>query len=103
MLRRMFVYVGGYPGKFIAGRIGFVLGAFLVSGYFHEFGFYTMGKGWDNNVVYFFVIEGVLVVFEGLFKRVTGRRVGGLPGRIWVYLNVLILGQPFGELYIRYI
>jgi len=30
----------------------------------------------------------------------TGRRVDGLLGRLWVYFDIMILGQPLGSCFI---
>jgi len=94
VLRRSFIIYGGYPGKAVAGRIGLVLGVFLASGIFHECGALAMGCQWSNRVVAFFFSQGVLIVFERGWGAVTGRRVGGWPGMIWVYFVILGLGQP---------
>jgi len=94
VLRRTFMVYGGYPGQAVAGRVGLVLGVFLASGLFHECAGLAMGPKWNNGVVAFFFAQGVLILLERVWRRVTGRRVGGWPGRIWVYFVILGLGQP---------
>lgn len=94
-MRQTFLIIGGYPGRLIAGELGFVMGIFLVSGLYHEYGFYTIGRGWDNRMVLFFVFQGFGVILERLWKVVTGRRVGGLFGTLWVYFCIVGLGQSF--------
>lgn len=100
-LRRTFLVLGGIPGGWIAGRVGTVLGAFIASGLLHEGGMYLMGRGVDHRATAFFVIQGVLVALEYIFKRVTGRRVGGNWGRAWAYVNMLswahLLGKYFRD------
>ncbi len=92
-LRRSFLVFGGIPGGWIAGRVGVVLGAFLVSGMFHECGTYLLGRGFDHRVTVFFAVQGIFVVLERVWKKVTGRRVGGGWGRLWTYFNIIGLGQ----------
>ncbi|KAI0070015.1 hypothetical protein K474DRAFT_1713707 [Panus rudis PR-1116 ss-1] len=92
-LRRTFIIFGGIPGEYLFGRLGRIMGTFLASGLFHEFGTYLMGRGMDHRVTMFFVIQGVAVVLEWTFKKVTGKRVGGFLGRIWTYFFILGLGQ----------
>lgn len=92
-LRRTFVVMGGIPGGWIAGRLGFVMGVFIASGLFHEFGAYAIGRGMDHRVTLFFTLQGVGVILEELWKRATGYRVGGWGGRIWAYCVMVCLGQ----------
>lgn len=94
LLRRTFIIMGGYPGNSIAGNIGAVLGTFIASGLYHECAIFAMGSGFDYRVPTFFAIQGPLLVLERVWRMTTGRRVGGWPGRLWVYFVILILGQP---------
>ncbi|KIP09389.1 hypothetical protein PHLGIDRAFT_22992 [Phlebiopsis gigantea 11061_1 CR5-6] len=92
-LRRTFLVMGGIPAGRIAGRPGMIIGAFFASGLFHEFGAYALGRGMDHTVTAFFTLQGVAVVLEGLWTSVTGRKVGGWPGRIWAYAFMMPLAQ----------
>jgi hypothetical protein len=94
LLRRTFIILGGYPGRFIAGTNGGVFGTFIASGLFHECAIYAMGRGFDYRVPTFFAIQGPLLVLERVWRRTTGRRVRGWPGRLWVYFVIFVLGQP---------
>jgi hypothetical protein len=94
LLRRTFVYLGGYPGEFIAGNIGAVCGTFIASALFHECAIYAMGRGFDYRVPIFFAIQGPLLLLERAWRMTTGTKVGGWPGRLWVYFVILVLGQP---------
>jgi hypothetical protein len=96
LLRRTFIVLGGFPGKYIAGNIGAVLGIFIASGLYHECASYAMGRGFDYRVPVFFAVQGPLLVLEKVWKMTTGRRVGGWPGRLWVYFVIFVLGQPMG-------
>lgn len=92
-LRRTFIVMGGIPAGWIAGRPGMVIGTFIASGLIHELGAYSIGRGIDHTVTLFFTIQGVAVALEGLWRSVTGRRVGGWPGRIWAYALMVPLGE----------
>jgi hypothetical protein len=99
LLRQTFLVFGGIPGRKIAGDVGLVLGTFLASGLFHECTILAMGGGWDSRVPLFFLLQGGSIIGERIWKRVTGRRVDGFLGRLWVYFDIIILGQPLGPLY----
>lgn len=94
LLKRTFVVYGGYPGKWISGDIGAVLGTFIASGLYHETAIYVMGRGFDPIVPIFFALQGPVLILEKLWRVVTGRRVGGWVGRLWVYLIMFFLAQP---------
>jgi hypothetical protein len=97
LFRQTFLVFGGIPGRKIGGDVGLVLGTFLASGLFHECTILAMGREWDSRVPLFFLIQGGSVIGERLWKKVTGRRVDGLLGRLWVYFDIMILGQPLGS------
>ena len=97
-LRRTFLVMGGIPAGKIAGRSGMVIGTFFASGLFHEFGAYALGRGMDHTVTAFFTLQGVAVMLEGLWQSITGRKVGGWPGRIWAYAFMMPLAQICCEL-----
>ncbi|KAJ3751675.1 hypothetical protein EV360DRAFT_89488 [Lentinula raphanica] len=94
LLKRTFVVYGGIPGAWIAGNIGALLGTFVASGLFHELAIYAMGRGFDPVVPLFFALQGPVLLLERLWRVVTGKRVGGWIGRLWVYLIMFVLAQP---------
>ncbi|EJD50974.1 hypothetical protein AURDEDRAFT_112049, partial [Auricularia subglabra TFB-10046 SS5] len=94
LLRQTFLVCGGYPLGLLFGRVGIVLGSFAASGAFHDLGMYAMGNGLDGRVFMFFFIHGLLVIGENIYRKITGHRVGGWPGRLWVYFTIFVLGQP---------
>ncbi|KAJ7212020.1 hypothetical protein GGX14DRAFT_621323, partial [Mycena pura] len=94
LLRNTFLVFGGYPGHWLAGDVGLVLGAFLASGLYHECAIYAMGRGFEYAPTLFFAAQGPLLIGERLWRIVTGRRVGGPIGRLWVYFVMFIGGQP---------
>ncbi|KAJ3482612.1 hypothetical protein NLI96_g6871 [Meripilus lineatus] len=92
-LRRTFVVSGGIPGYWIGGQSGFVLGTFLASGLFHEGGTYLVGRGIDHNVTLYFVLQGVGLLLERYWRYITGRRVEGAFGRMWVRIFLIASSQ----------
>lgn len=100
LFRQTFLVFGGIPGRKIGGDVGLVLGTFLASGLFHECTILAMGREWDSRVPLFFLMQGGSVIGERVWKKITGRRVDGLLGRLWVYFDIMILGQPLGSCFI---
>jgi hypothetical protein len=93
---------GGLPGIWLGERLGFgkalgaLYGAFLASGLYHELASYAMGKGLDWQVPAFFLLHATLMLGERVWRYVTGRRVGGWLGAVWVYFAIIVLGQNMG-------
>ena len=102
LFRQTFLVFGGIPGRKIGGNVGLVLGTFLASGLFHECTILAMGREWDSRVPLFFLVQGGSVIGERIWKKTTGRRVDGLLGRLWVYFDIMILGQPLGSCFISF-
>lgn len=96
VLRQTFFIYGGFPGKWLAGDIGMLFGTFFASGMFHECSAYLLGKGFSWLVVLFFTLQALLLFLEKLWRRTTGKRVGGMYGMIWVYLCIFVMAQPLG-------
>ena len=103
-LRRLFVVFGGYPGFWLgswiseeAAKVFMLFGVFAASGLFHELTTYTMGRGFDKDITMFFVWQAFAVLGERIWYKVTGRKVRGWIGLIWVYFCIMILGQPCSE------
>jgi len=100
-LRRTFMVFGGYPGMWIAGDYGMVFGAFLASGLFHACSMYSPLRGFDYSTMAFFASQGLVLMFERLWKRITGRKVGGWIGRLWVYFIMFVCAQPMVDAWHR--
>jgi hypothetical protein len=97
LLRRTFIVFGGIPGRWIAGDLGMLLGTFIASGLYHECSIYTLGRGgFDHTVTVFFAMQGPILIGERVWRKVTGRRVGGRFGTLWVYFVMFIAAQPMG-------
>lgn len=123
LLRQTFLVYGGYPGKWVFetlatvvltpftlispsikrskqstvarfGSLGMLLGAFVASGLFHECTMYAMNRGFYYTPVIFFASQGPILIGERVWRKVTGRRVGGKLGRLWVYFVLFVLAQP---------
>ncbi|KAI9463911.1 hypothetical protein HD554DRAFT_2123722 [Boletus coccyginus] len=81
MMRDSVLNLGDQPCSFLFGRLGGLLGAFLVSGIFHNL---NLERGGHSVVcIGFWLMNGVGVVLERLWKRATGRMVDGIWGRTW--------------------
>lgn len=94
-MRDMVLTLGGQPLNYVFGRLGGVMGAFLVSGIFHDIELRSGGHGGDSvALVGFWVMNGVGIVFERVWMRMTGRGVGGLWGRAWMVTWLLVWGLP---------
>jgi len=84
LFKDSFISLGGYPLSLVAGRVGAVLGSFLVSGLFHDFGLRSMGNGSDFRQIYgFFLMNGAGILLEHVWRRLAGCRVRGFFGWIW--------------------
>ncbi|KAH6911396.1 hypothetical protein BKA70DRAFT_854773 [Coprinopsis sp. MPI-PUGE-AT-0042] len=94
LLRQTFLVFGGYPGRFLGGTMGMVFGTFLASGLFHEMAMLSMGRGYDHSATIFFALQGPVLVLERVWKKTTGRKVTGWPGRLWVYFIMFVAAQP---------
>ncbi|KAG8874585.1 hypothetical protein FRC20_005708 [Serendipita sp. 405] len=111
-LRQTFFIFGGYPLQYILsaitgiftsnektkkniGRMGLVLGTFTASGLFHGFAIYPMGKGGISSTgIIYFASQGVFVLVERGWSYITGKKVGGVLGRLWAYSIVIIGLEP---------
>ncbi|KAI8998789.1 hypothetical protein BD414DRAFT_133926 [Trametes punicea] len=100
ILRDTFLVMGGYPGKWIAGDTGMLFGTFIASGLFHEIGLYLGGAPIDGRVMFFFVAQAFGILLEKFYRYHTGRRVGGLIGRLWAAIFVVGFGQLCTESWI---
>lgn len=115
-LRRTFVVYGGYPGKWLTesaarcftggkntrtvttvGETGSVFGVFLASGLFHELSIYSMNRGFRLAPIVFFVAQAFVLLGERVWRTVTGRRVGGRWGIMWVWTIMFVAAQPMSE------
>ncbi|KIJ08736.1 hypothetical protein PAXINDRAFT_102467 [Paxillus involutus ATCC 200175] len=95
MIRHILLALGGRPFGYLFGRLGSVIGVFLLSGIFHDIELRSMGRGGNSLVLTgFFVMNGVGVVLERVWKRVCGRRVGGIWGWIWTFSWLALWGIP---------
>lgn len=91
--RYTFLTLGGFFGNWLSGGLGMVLGCFLASGLFHEFGLVVAGKELDPSVLAFFLLQAVGMLCEKAFKRLTGKKVGGPLGFVWTAMFVVGIGQ----------
>lgn len=88
--------------RYIMGRTGAVMGAFFVSAMLHYLALWGMGKGtefWTLGT--FFMMMGVGVILEGMWKELTGYRVGGILGKVWAAIWLVSWGQLLIDAYCR--
>jgi len=91
LFRECFIAVGVQPFSYLFGRTGGVMGAFLASGALHYLGLKSMERGGYPIAVFgFFIMHGIGVLLEGIWKRCTGMRVGGFFGLVWTWFWVLL-------------
>jgi len=80
------------------GRVGGILGTFFVSGILHYFGLWGMGRGADFlRVGGFFIVNGIGIILEHIWRRTTGHRVCGQYGRLWAKVWVIGSGHLLVE------
>lgn len=98
--RDLFVSCGSRPLARLFGRMGTVLGAFIISGLLHVAGLWGMGRGtelWGAGG--YFLMMGVGVIIErgwaGAMTKTTGRRVRvrGWIGWVWTMAWVVFWGN----------
>ncbi|KIK92464.1 hypothetical protein PAXRUDRAFT_829932 [Paxillus rubicundulus Ve08.2h10] len=95
MFRHVFITLGGRPFDYLLGRLGGIIGVFLVSGIYHDIELRSVGRGGNSLVVIgFFVMNGIGIVLERVWKRVYDRRVGGIGGWIWTFSWLALWGIP---------
>ncbi|KAF8553845.1 hypothetical protein OG21DRAFT_1441204 [Imleria badia] len=99
MMRDMLLTLGVQPFEWALGRSGGLLGAFFVSGVFHDI---ELGRGgYTGTVVGFWVMNGVGVALERVWKKTTGKRVGGVWGWTWMVGWLIIWGIPMVDVYAK--
>ncbi|KAF8891416.1 membrane bound O-acyl transferase family-domain-containing protein [Mucidula mucida] len=97
LFKYYFVTIGATPARFLPpliANIAAVMGVFFVSGCLHFIGGWGMGKGADWwPLAGFFLVNGVGLLLENAWRRVTGSKVGGYFGWIWTMLFVAFWGN----------
>jgi len=100
--RDLFVSCGSKPLARIFGQLGTVMGAFLISGLFHVAGLWGMGRGTEFwTIAGYFLVMGVGIILERLWKKATGHRVGGVIGNVWVLAWVIGWGNMLVDAWAR--
>ena len=93
-VREWLVAIGSRPLEPILGSHA-PIGAFILSTIFHEVGVRGMDRDGDLLAVGGrFIMHGVGVALEMLFKRITRRRVGGFGGLLWMWTWQIIWENP---------
>ncbi|EGG03008.1 uncharacterized protein MELLADRAFT_109706 [Melampsora larici-populina 98AG31] len=94
-------YLSGRTNE-IAQAVG-TLSAFLMSGLVHEFGlWYSTHLDRSFRSTTFFLAQGVGILLEEGFNRMTGRRVGGWPGWTFVLIWIIFWIRPMVDAYVEH-
>ncbi|KAG8886820.1 hypothetical protein FRB98_000956 [Tulasnella sp. 332] len=102
LLRSAFVAMGYKPGSALVGEVGGLMGAFIVSGVLHDIGMWGYGKGTDPwRVVGFFWLQSVGIILEGIWRKIVGRRVQGVWGRLWTWTWVMCTVHIVAEAWLQ--
>ncbi|KAG8913525.1 hypothetical protein FRC01_004498, partial [Tulasnella sp. 417] len=100
--RRLFLSTLGYPLRAVAGTPGMMLGAFAASGLYHNLMLIGDGQpGYDLPTNSFFLLQAVGLVIERLFRQITGRKVGGWIGNLWVAGFIVTTIQPMAKAWLE--
>ncbi|KAH7884616.1 hypothetical protein F5I97DRAFT_1476789 [Phlebopus sp. FC_14] len=99
--RRYMIILGAKPMYRLAGYPGGILGAFALSGLFHDFGLRAVGRGSDLIVFGFFFMMGVGVILESLWTRSMRTAVAGAFGWIWTFGWVALWGNGLVDAWVR--
>ncbi|PBK63219.1 hypothetical protein ARMSODRAFT_963456 [Armillaria solidipes] len=103
IFRHEFISLGGRPLYALGfGRTGAVLGVFTASSILHLLSHWGLGRGSEwSTIGGYFIIQGVGVVLEGIWKKTAGCRVGGVLGWIWTVAWVVGWGNIMMDAWAR--
>ncbi|KAA1090422.1 hypothetical protein PGT21_017147 [Puccinia graminis f. sp. tritici] len=92
----------GLQAKSTFVRISGIMGAFTISAVLHEVGIWSAGPldpTFKTSI--FFLSQGVGVCLENGFKKISGRKVNGFLGRIWLLTWLVYFGQPMVSIWLE--
>ncbi|MBW0479701.1 hypothetical protein O181_019416 [Austropuccinia psidii MF-1] len=109
VFRHHFLFCGALPmykifGRFgkTAGKLAGVMGAMMLSAAMHEFCLVSVSKPDPSySSTKMFLIQGVGIVLEAIFQKVTGHRVEGILGWLWTFSFVILNGRPMVDAWKR--
>ncbi|KAF9237188.1 hypothetical protein BU15DRAFT_76194 [Melanogaster broomeanus] len=101
MFRHTFLMVGGRPFNFLFGRLGGVIGVFLVSGIWHDLELRSVGRGNFVVVVGFFTMNGVGVVLRARLEEGQREICGGIWGWMWTFTWMTLWGVPIVDEWVK--
>ncbi|KAG2104419.1 uncharacterized protein F5147DRAFT_775680 [Suillus discolor] len=89
--RRIFIFLGGNPLYLLFGRVGGVMGAFLVSGFLHHLQVLPIDPSSEMwRIVLPFGMMGTGMIIE---RAVSGNKTGGWIGWMWTMCWLLLWGN----------
>ena len=92
--RPSFMQLAYRPARALFGKAGGVMAVFLLSGVMHNVCIRGMARGSNfKQIGGFFILNGIAVVCEGVYQKISGRKVGGLLGRLWTVAVILSTGN----------
>ncbi|MBW0543467.1 hypothetical protein O181_083182 [Austropuccinia psidii MF-1] len=111
LLRQIFIDLGSNPAIWLLKSLNIhskrfitwaqILGAFFISALIHEFAlWYATKPDFTFKTSIFFISQGLAVCLESTFKHTTGKKVGGLIGRIWTFTYLIYFAKPCVQVWI---
>ena len=92
--KHTYVILGGRPLSFIFGRAGYIFGAFLASGIFHNVVVIMLNDNVEMWCMFFsFGMMATGIILEDVFTSLTGHKVGGWKGWLWTMAWLLMWGS----------
>ena len=105
LLQRSFKFTGYKPVyeclKYVnkdAAQFFGIQAAFVVSGLMHEIGLISAAPAHVRDshswaTICFFPLHGIAYALEAMYERATGRKVGGMVGRVWSLTFICVTGS----------
>jgi len=94
LFKHAYVTLGGRPLSLIFGRAGYIFGAFLASGIFHNVVVIMLNGNvemWCMLLSFGMLAAGIIL--EDVFTSFTGYRVGGWKGWLWTMAWLVMWGS----------
>ncbi|KAH0826891.1 hypothetical protein J3R83DRAFT_4437 [Lanmaoa asiatica] len=92
--RRIFLTQGGYPLSLFFGRAGVVIGTFLSSAIMHHIAMVALNDQLEPwRMLAGFGMMAPVVLAEGVFMQLTGRKLAGCAGWVWTMAWLLLWGN----------
>lgn len=105
-----FIYCGALPFlKMFGGygpmttKIAGLAGAMLCSAAMHEIALVAITKiDWTFVTTRMFIGQGIGIVLETVYRKLTGKKVGGPFGFLWTLAHLVLWGKPCVEVWVSH-